>query len=743
MPIYAHTKKDPATGQRLPESEWQSLDEHLTEVATTARTFAEEFGAGDCAYVAGLLHDIGKATQEFQDYLIDETKKRGSIPHSIYGAKRVCEIFTQCTQPQLPVAEMLTNVILSHHGGLRDFLTPDGNAELHDQLSDTKKISLLTKYEYNPVDLTSEIKVILEKVPHEISDFAKSMLTKLLYSCLVDADRLNAYEFETGAKHLPIEANWSEMISKLDDRLSSFECETAMDILRAGVSADCAKAGERERGIYKLEIPTGGGKTLASMRFALIHAKKHKLDRIIIVIPYLSIIDQTAKELREVFGDVVLEHHSNFFPDNPEYYKLQIDRWDAPIVITTQVQFLESIFSNRGGDLRKLHNMANSVIIFDEVQSLPVKCVHLFNCAVNFLHKVCESSFLLCTATQPLLDEVLRPIIFTDKQSIATCNISMRTEIVNTLRPAGYSASDLATFVLDKHKRSTLVILNTKIAAKNLYTELKKSGKLIVHLSTNMCHAHRDVVFSEIRRRLQSVDEIICVSTQLIEAGVDLSFQCVVRDIAGLDSIYQAAGRCNRHGEINSVMPVYVVNVSGENLSRLPDIKIGADVTRRLFDENNLNIKNYYEYYFHRRKCEMDFNTHSYGSVYDLLAVNKEGRKAYRNKGGVKKIALTCAIRSAAEEFYVIAPGRTNIIVYYGESAKILGEYESTNDFNEKYRLLRILGKYSVQVYKFQIDELERHGALSERNGLTVLSKGFYNSECGLDIDGSHELLCV
>jgi CRISPR-associated endonuclease/helicase Cas3 len=518
------------------------------------------------------------------------------------------------------------------------------------------------------------------------------------------------------------------------------------------VSEQCAKSGKRAPGIYKLEVPTGGGKTLASMRFALEHAKAHDLDRIVYVIPYLSILDQTAEKFRDIFGvDNMLEHHSNFLPDNPDFYKLHTDRWDVPLILTTQVQFLDSVFSAKGGGLRKLHHMANSVLIFDEVQRLPVKCMHLFNSAVNFLNEVCGSTFLLCTATQPLLDTVPHPIIMSDNPLIAHCgDVPKRTNIVNAVCPKGYSHSELASFVAEKHNGATLVIVNTKAAAKSLFSELKDRGEPVLHLSTNMCGAHREVVLKEIHRRLEVKENIICVSTQLIEAGVDISFECVVRDIAGLDSIYQAAGRCNRHGEFHAMKNVYVVNIAGENLERLADIKIGADITRRLFDEGNLDINEYYRRYFHLRGNTMDFKTRNGGTIYDLLTANTQGRNACRGRGETRKLDMASAIRTAADEFYVIAPGQTDIVAPYGESAELLEQYEklskqrgNKSDVAEQRAILRKLGRFSVSVYGFQLDELRKSGALSDCGDILMLATGFYDDDIGLNIDGKHDFLCL
>jgi len=376
----------------------------------------------------------------------------------------------------------------------------------------------------------------------------------------------------------------------------------------------------------------------------------------------------------------------------------------------------------------------------------PVKCVHLFNSALNFLNKVCNSTVVLCTATQPLLNEVQRKILLSeDNPSIAECiEMPKRTKIENAVTQAGYSYPDLATFVMAKHNCSTLVIVNTKAAAKALFIELKNAGMPVLHLSTNMCSAHRNAVIAELRKRLdpEVKEPVICVSTQLIEAGIDISFECVVRDIAGLDSIFQAAGRCNRHGEFEEVKDVFIINIARENLSKLPDIKIGAEITQRLLADGNIDIDEYYRLYFYDRRRIMDYQLDR-GTIYDFLSMNNCGRNAYQNMGNRQKICLTQAIRSAADAFYVIEPGQTEVIVPYGDSKDLLHKYAIQDNIIEKKRLLNELGQYSVSLYKYQIDILEKRGALSVENGIHILANGFYNAELGIDIAGNHEFLCV
>jgi len=264
-----------------------------------------------------------------------------------------------------------------------------------------------------------------------------------------------------------------------------------------------------------------------------------------------------------------------------------------------------------------------------------------------------------------------------------------------------------------------------------------------------MCGAHRDDVIKELRCRLKAKDPVICVSTQLIEAGVDISLECVIRDVAGLDSIYQAAGRCNRHGEFGEAKDVYVVNIAGENLDKLPDIKEGARITMRLFDEGRADdIDEYYKHYFYARRGVMDYPV-SGGSLYDLLSLNNQGKNAFvgrKNKQGAKTPALWPAIRSAAGEFYVIDRGRTEVVVPYGESMGLVSDYCKSYSDKEKRRLVQKLGKYSVSLYQYQLDALNGSGALSshgEQGEIIVLANGFYDERFGVNLEGHHEFLYV
>jgi len=729
----------------------QTLQAHTTNVALLAYEFARSLGLGKIAKKSGDKHDQGKEQPGFQAYIASQldgnNQKEKSTPHSIYGAKAVYYEYKSC----LPIAEILSNCIVSHHGSLRDFLTPDGKPQLLDDLSEPiKDMHPPNEKKAEANELLTHLKDTLSKAPDKA--FAITMLTKIIFSCLIDADRLDAYLFENEATYSPQPPDWQMPLSNLEAHIAGLAVQNTnldpqMSTLRERVSSQCAASGLCERGIYQLSAPTGSGKTLSGMRFALTHAKTHGMNRIIYVIPYLSILDQAAEVVRgavRATDDIILEHHSNYIPDDPDYYKFRTGRWEEPIILTTQVQFLESIFSAKGSDLRKLHNIANSVIIFDEIQSLPVKCVNLFNSAINFFNKVCGCTILLCTATQPLLDKAAKiKLLLSDRPSIISgCVAPERTKIHYILKPSGYTYSELAEIVLRKHNVSTLAIVNTKAAAKELAAEIRNNGATVLHLSTNMCHAHRDNVITQIKEYLKNKVPFICVSTNLIEAGVDLSFECVFRDIAGLDSIYQAAGRCNRHGEYDRVKDVYVFNLKNESLDKLPDIKIGADITRRLLDDGLEDINEYYRHYFFARQNIMDFPTDG-GSIYDLLTENRQGCNALINKGKGMAPQLRGALRSAAEAFYVIAPGQTDVIVPYCNSGDCFDEFISTDDLKTKSVLLKRLGSFTVSLYGFQIDALRKSGAISEQNGFLKLAGGFYDSDFGVDINGNHKFLCI
>ena len=379
------------------------------------------------------LHDLGKLSDDFQHYIINGGE-RGSVIHAWQGAFLANELFQKKTASASFLKEIISLCTTAHHNFLADGLSTDGTTDFFDKMCNFAN----EKYSFSNIKsklkkedmlaLTSlfdnaekEISALLIKIGktytnHNSANFALGLTIKYLYSCLIDADRLDAYLFDNNEKFVSETTNWNNLIEVFEKNISSFSSTEKINKIRNSVSEKCKAAAKTETGIYQLSVPTGGGKTLSSLRFALYHCKKKQKKRIIYVIPYLSIIEQTAKSIRDIFNltqesDIVFEHHSNIIePANEkesEIQKLSASRWDSPIIITTMVQFLESVMSSKGGKLRKFSHMANSVIIFDEVQSAPIKTIHCFNEVVSFLSKILNSTIILCSATQPTLETTL------------------------------------------------------------------------------------------------------------------------------------------------------------------------------------------------------------------------------------------------------------------------------------------------------------------------------------------------
>ena len=784
--------------------------DHLLETAEYAKILGAKFSLSAFAYLSAVFHDMGKLSNDFVQYLRASASghqngtrppTRGSVIHSLQGAKYIYEISENEKELILVmVCEIVALCIAGHHGYLRDVISPLGETPLRTTLTNDKVAlhfgEIKAAFEKENIlkeNLTDLVKACHEELLSFIRvckdknlniAFMSHLLAKVVFSCLIDADRYNAYCFESGLKpeNRILTPPWEKYCKRLEDHLSSFSNDTRIDKLRSVISQLCLQSSKRSEGIYRLAVPTGGGKTLASLRFALNHAVEHQLDRIIYVIPYLSVLEQTAAAIRTALSsgginesgddDFILEHHSNFIPpeeeDEMQAYRLLTDRWNQPVIITTMVQFLESLYSHRASDLRKLHNLSRAVIIFDEVQTLPVKCVHLFNDALNFIHTFGQSTVLLCTATQPLLDRVKSPINFSNSPDLVSdINEDFkelnRTRPINKTIPGGYTNEKLCDFVFEKFKSANncLVILNTKKQVADLYSTVKEylnehrqAGIIPYHLSTSMCPAHRfDVIGSMLEegnpKKLKG-EPILCISTQLIEAGVDISFNCVVRALAGLDSIAQAAGRCNRHGEDPSGREVYIINMAEENLSRLPDIESGRQVTRRILNEQlasdllSQNIMDrYYEEYFFRRMNEMDYNSRS-GPLYDLLSCNNKGYGALMNLGYLgKPPALRQAYKSSGEEFYIIERNTKSVLVPYKKGETIALEYDQSFIKN-KAKLLREIARYSVALYPYQIDALEEARALSYVGGdVLFLKKEFYDSQLGVVFRGDQQFLYI
>ena len=421
---------EPLTGEE------QTVAEHNKQVAALAQSFAAAAGLGTTAWLAGRLHDLGKDCDAFEAYLRagvagDRLVRRGDVPHAPAGMRLVLEQATASTTAARIAAEQIASAIAWHHG-LGDFLTEDGKPLLAEKLLREKEnndanyqqaLLALESQDFPPEALPAalvEAAAESEQLMNQILAFDKqnryfylSLAQRFLLSALIDADRIDTAAFFSHSPSLPPPLpDWALLADEMEQRLASLPRRSALDGKRAEISGLCLDFAKNEPGVYRLPVPTGGGKTYASFRFALAHAAAHQMQHIIYVAPYLSIIEQSADNLRRITGhpEYFLEHHSNLVPENADEYRFLTSGWQPPIIITTAVQLLNTLFSPKTGAIRRMHALAKSVIIFDEIQSLPPKCTHLFNLAMNFLAQFCGATIILCSATQPRLEESGRPL---------------------------------------------------------------------------------------------------------------------------------------------------------------------------------------------------------------------------------------------------------------------------------------------------------------------------------------------
>ena len=815
-PYIAHLRKS--------DGQIQSVQAHLKETAVLAKAFAKKLNLELAGELLGLMHDFGKYSRKFQKYIHDETgllnpdlddeesTPNGSkVDHSTAGAQWVYRELRKFGVAQgigELFGQMLGLCIASHHGeGLIDCLDGEGNAIWKKRFEKEDELTHLAECEQNADEavqqkahelvgenlirsLLNAVKLILSEqtTNNKIKEFYLGCLARFLFSCLIDADRINSSDFERedqkDVRRLTKKPDWQSAIDKLEGKLAGFENRYPIDEIRRKISDDCLKRSVDSQGIYTLTVPTGGGKTLASLRYALHHAQKHNLDRIIYIIPYTSIIDQNAQAVREILGeDWVLEHHSNLEPEKQSWQdKLLSENWDKPIVFTTMVQFLDAWFGGGTRGARHIHPMTNSVLIFDEIQTLPVKCVHLFCNVLNWLTKFGKSTVVLCTATQPLLGESsLRNFPEGKRESIAARgflrlpeNVEImgkhqdldnlfadlsRVEIRFNEKAGGWNVEEAGIFLLEQFQMtpSCLFIVNTKKWAQELYQYCQKQNvppEALFHLSTHQCAAHRKAIFDTIKACLKNKQPVICISTQLIEAGVDISMACVIRALGGLDSIAQAAGRCNRHGEKEGKGQVWVLNLQEQDFTQiLPDIQAGKTHAERVFRDfagqdilQPAAMERYFEYYFYQRCDEMVYSIQNSatGSLLDWLSDNALNSYSEKNNKRSKQFPLLMqSFKSAGRAFQAIDAPTHAVIVPYGEGAELIAKLCGEWNPQEMYHTLQKAQRYSVNVFPKVWDKLQKENALHETiegSGIYYLKERHYNDEFGLSLDETSDM---
>lgn len=786
----------------------QTVKEHLLEVKDLAEQYGEKIGVKYLAGLAGLLHDLGKLTNEFREYILqavndpNNAPRRGSVDHSTAGGKLLYEFLhsgKKVEQTKWLLAEIIGNAIISHHSSLQDYLNPQLESpylrrvklkELH-EFPHTKEVffsEIFSEKDFNEYvkNAEKELSDYLERCSGENMEIQIMFLTKYIFSALIDADRTNTMLFEEKLTIPSMPTNqlfkiyYERLMALLETYASSKTADLSINRLRADMSKQCDDFAAKPSGIYTLSIPTGGGKTLASLRYALKHAinhKSHPKKRIIYVVPYTSIIEQNAAEVKKHLkdGENILEHHSNVVDDIEDdehldgflnaQQKLQLakDNWDSPIIFTTMVKFLDVFYAKGNRNTRRLHNLSDSVIIFDEVQKVPIKCVSLFNQALNFLKMHANSSIVLCTATQPALDFVENKLnINTDAEIIDRIkqvnDAFKRVEVIDHATNRSVNNDEIVQFIGQKllNVSTILIILNTKKVVKELYLKLKDADLEIpvYHLSTSMCASHRRNILSKVKSRLNNNQPVICISTQLIEAGVDVSFQCVIRSLAGLDSIAQAAGRCNRHGK-DKIRYVYVIDHNEENLRSLKEIDIGKKISKRILldlhkDRSNHGghllsseaMERYFKEFYTDMKNDLDYFIPKYKMhMTELLSAGRSKKNsiyhAYKSKFHQEiLLILLHSHDSAAQNFHVIDQQTTSLLVPYDKGNEIIRELQNEGTINNLTESLRKAQQYSVDIYRQDLKKLIENDALiSLFDGkVLALKEEAYDKEFGLEL---------
>jgi len=726
---YAHST------QTTDRSDWQPLPDHLLGVGKLAAHNAYAFGGHRIAEVGGLLHDLGKYTREFQ------LRLQGKFPrmdHATWGAR----IALQRYDPL--IGQLLAYGIAGHHAGLANGQEGCSRTSLRERLSRIPH-ELAPEWEQE-LELPKASKLSLPAGFEVLKDrgaFQLTMLARMLFSCLVDADFVDTDNFYRGIEGRPPRVaaetpKLEHLRARLDVSLTAFRENSDVNRLRARVLHFVRNGATLPPGLFSLTVPTGGGKTLASLAFALDHAIAHGLRRVIYVIPFTSIVEQNAQVFREALGDLgdasVLEHHSAFFDDpeaaleSKEKRRLAMENRDAPIIVTTAVQFLESLFADRPSHCRKLHNIAGSVVILDEAQTLPLKLLRPCVTALDELSLNYRASVVLCTATPPALkiDEGFEGGLRAVRELAPN-----PPELYRQLRRVNVRyIGTVDDGVLADHLRGrdqVLCIVNNRRHARALFEAIADEPGAC-HLTTLMCAKHRSEVLAAIKQRLR--DNLPCrlVSTSLIEAGVDIDLPTVLRAEAGLDSIAQAAGRCNREGRRpHQTSEVLIFATDNPAWAPPPELKQFAQVFRRVqrFHGDDLlsleAVRAYFrELYWQKGPLELD--------AHDLMGLLKRSRHD------------SLPFETLAEKFKMIETAMRPVIVPYdGEACDALNALEFADTCGG---IARRLQPYLVQVPHAAYDALYGAHAIQpvaeQRYGvqfMRLINPELYSAKFGLRWD--------
>lgn len=784
---------------RQSDGKEQTWAVHSHNVSKLCADAAKTLALSHCAALIGLLHDFGKGTNDFQAYLRGTSQKHPT--HSNLGALyALLHWYNPKNTEKTRAAQLISLCIIGHHAGLPDCLNAAGTSPYLEEL---KKVSGPDYTEamqnfYTEIMPEEKLDALFAAAYEELEHFTMSdtsfswgMLTRLLLSILIDADRWDTACFAYDADPLTDSPNtipnWETLLDTLETYLAQFPQDTKLAKIRHDISAQCKAAGTLAPDIYTLSVPTGGGKTYSSLRFALSHAKQNHQRKIFYCIPMNTILDQNAQDIRKALNDypAILEHHSDVTLEGStqeeeiseqEAYRKLTERWDSSdIILTSLVQFLDTLFQNGNSKVRRMHRLTNAVLIFDEIQALPKKCTELFEKALTFLVHSCHCTVLLCTATQPSLN--LNP-----KELVANAD-TLRESLQRvhyipdfTQRTYEQAASDITAFL--EEKQSVLTIVNTKSAALKTFESVSKKLQdnhytltemqnglsdealqaraaacpeneiLCVHLSTLMCPMHRKEILRWVKAWLQQKKRVFCISTALIEAGINISFPVVIRSLTGIPSMIQAAGRCNRNYEA-AFGNVYLWNFAEEKLAYVPEIQNGNAVSRSILAarstpyslENPEILQTYFKNEEENFKPHgINFKKYPYPSwnsnLVDMLSENpycisRTGEHALQFPFSE---SLRQSFRTAGDVFQVIDQKTTSILVPYGEGKALIEKLTSQHSLSEEILYLKKAQQYSVNLYDNIITRLEKENALYHipEIGITILNSEYYKELTGV-----------
>lgn len=775
----------------------QTVEEHCRGVAEIAAELLRDIGLEKTAYLTGMVHDLGKFSENFKNYIEEaadgEKVQRGSVNHSFAGVRFLLE---KHSDEQLSgfsdiVLEILAYAVGAHHG-LFDCVDDNNNngftkriqKEGIDYLNAAQEFlkiccskqdieDLLKQSEKEFFPVFNKIEKLADNADAKIQNtqitFYIGFLARLILSAIIEADRSDTAQFMNGYSEKTVKnisEIWINCIKNVEQKLSTMPLDKPINKTRAQISALCAEAGNLESGIYRLNLPTGAGKTLTSLRYALHHALKHNKKRIIFTMPLLSIIEQNAGIIHDYIGneELILEHHSNIVETDEigelDKRELLIESWNVPIIITTMVQLLNTLFAGKTSNIRRMQALCNSIIVIDEVQTVPDKMLSLFNLALNFLAKICNTTIILCSATQPCFEKTMYPL---DKSVKDLITLTKEQETVFKRVRLEYKGemdceelADFAAGILEENN-SLLLVCNTKNEAAVMFNLLCSKIKDVkaFHISAGMCTAHRKETIKEMQEALENKQQkVLCVSTQVIEAGVDVSFTRVIRLLAGMDNIVQATGRENRNKEFDGLAPGYIVRLKGEVLKGLSEIEAAKNAAANLlvkyknnpqiYDDDLMSAKAVNEYYkslYENVKSGYhDFYIESVrDSILNLMSCNENvdsGKIPEYNKYFMHQ-----ALKTAGGLFTVFDESSIDIIVPYNRGTEIIQKVFAVGDkdYEKVKAILKEAKLYTVSLFKYQKIKLEEQGALIfvPNAGVYILQDGYYDELTGLNLNQS------